>query len=620
MHDITIVSKVNHPNIIVYSESEAPIEHAAEEMANFIREMTGVSLDVKKNPIIDEKPSIHIGLITDILKNSNLMTHIKKGKPQFHFDPQELGIEGAYIFLIQPMNHLIITGFTPRAVLYAVYTLCGDIWKCRWLSSDCEYYPKTQCLILPPNFFMISKPAFNYRMTTYIDAMDPEYATRNRFNINFFAEDIHGGKLIDQGRMTHTFYTLMPPNTYFKEHPEYYSLLPDDEGQKKFELKTDVTEIENLSKSMKLSRQASGSGGWGTVGQLCLTNKDVLDVVVNKVLEWRAEEPGVQGFGVAQNDSAAGYCLCPECMKINKKYGAISGSLIQFVSQVAEKVNEKAPNTQIFTLAYTYSEKPPKNIKSHPMNVVALCHMRPSCDSHPLDSCPKNAPYVENLKGWLKVTQNLVVWHYVVDFAHYLLPFPNLYSLSKDIKWYHENGVKGVLFQGNSSISKGCEFQELKSWLLAKISWDPTKDLWVLVQEFTDIYYGPASKKVQEWLHYINDIVEKDPKKCMDLYSGMETAIITHEIVDHGWKILKDAMKMVENLPEFLDRVELITIGFIYAELLMPYRAQEKQRIDELFAKFSDLCKKHNVTQLAEGTGWDHLLNTIKNNIITKSK
>jgi uncharacterized protein DUF4838/glycosyl hydrolase family 67 len=616
---IPFITTKQIPAIILKKNATAPVQYAAEELIEVIEEITGIKLKISENYEDHSLPAILIG-------DSPVLTKIlEQKKISLPLDVSSLGKEGSYLRFIPENNQLIILGITPLATLFGVYSLLTDYWGVRWYTPEFEIFPKCDELEIDEKLNKISKPSFNYRMTTFLDAQDPDWATRNRFNISFFAEDVHGGKLIDQGKMTHTFYSLISPKEHFTSHPEYFSLLPSNPEDFKIEdVFTPEEGVKMPPSDWKLERKASGGGGWGGVGQLCLTNPIVLDMVVKKVQQWRKEQPYVVGFGVAQNDSAADFCLCEKCMELNKERGSLSGSLVEFVNKVAERVNRNDPPTKIFTLAYTYSEIPPKIGPVHPQVVIALCHMRPSCDSHPLNICDKNSTYVKNLEGWLKLTENIVVWHYVVDFAHYMIPFPNLYALSKDVRWYYEKKIKGVLFQGNSSPSKGSEFQELKAWVLAQLSWNPKLDLWDLVKEFCEAYYRDAASIILNWLKLLNEEVENDTNKCMDLYSGIEVGFITRSTLDKGWKMIEDALKIVENVPEIYKRIEILKVGLYYSELSI----YALENIDEtglslkrnfdgktMLDEFLKLCEKCQITQLAESSGFNTFIEKIQNKI-----
>jgi len=99
-----------------------------------------------------------------------------------------------------------------------------------------------------------------YRETFWADAFNGDWAARNKSNGNSEGlEDKHGGKVGYGGSFVHTFATLVPPATYFKEHPEYFS----EVGGKRVD-------------------------GYA---QLCVTNEDVKKLITAKVLAFLRETP-----------------------------------------------------------------------------------------------------------------------------------------------------------------------------------------------------------------------------------------------------------------------------------------------------------------------------------------
>ena len=75
----------------------------------------------------------------------------------------------------------------------------------------------------------------------------------------------------------HTFNFLLPPKTYFAEHPEYYAMR---DGKRELHEK---------------------KARWGYT-QPCLTNPDVLRIVTSKVLEEIRKKPEREFYPVTQND------------------------------------------------------------------------------------------------------------------------------------------------------------------------------------------------------------------------------------------------------------------------------------------------------------------------------
>ena len=106
--------------------------------------------------------------------------------------------------------------------------------------------------------------------------------------------------------------------------------------------------------------------------QLCLTNPDVLRIAIEKVKQALRENPGSRLISVSQNDWYNN-CTCPECRKIDEAEGSNAGSLIWFVNQIAEAIEDEFPDVIIDTLAYQYSRPAPKNIRPRKNVCVRLC-------------------------------------------------------------------------------------------------------------------------------------------------------------------------------------------------------------------------------------------------------
>ena len=127
-------------------------------------------------------------------------------------------------------------------------------------------------------------------------------------------------------------------------------------------------------------------------------------------------------------------CQCENCRAMNEQYQTDGGTQFWFVNELARRTSEVYPNKLIGTLAYMYTEEPPVGMKMHPNVAVWLCHMYPSCDTHPIRTCPDNADFKRRAEAWAQITDHLYMWHYIVDFMHYYSPFLNLYTLANNIR------------------------------------------------------------------------------------------------------------------------------------------------------------------------------------------
>ncbi len=145
----------------------------------------------------------------------------------------------------------------------------------------------------------------------------------------------------------------------------------------------------------------------------------------------------------------------------------------------------------IDALAYAYSVKPPQHVKPRPNVIVRVCTIE-ACFSHPLATghSAANARCREDIMGWAKICNRLYVWHYATNFAHYIMPLPNLHIIQPNVKFFVDHNVKGVMEQGN--YHGGGEFAELRSYIIARCLWNPDSDWKKEMNEFLQAWYGPA--------------------------------------------------------------------------------------------------------------------------------
>lgn len=251
---IEIFSLHQKPTIVYHENALAPIDYAISEFIEAIQKTVGISMARQNYRPNIPPPLIAIGTSNDL--DLFISLQILSNFPS----DETIGNDGMFVKWVSEEDRNILLMYSPSAtgILFGVYTFLHEFAGVRWFTSEAALFPKQEKILIPKNLEKIYRPGFPFRLITYIDCQDPEWAVRNRLNINFFAEEQHGGRLIDQGKMPHTFYQLVPPQIYFKDHPEYFALLPDQSNPKG-----------------PMCRQASGGGAWGTIGQLCLTNPEV---------------------------------------------------------------------------------------------------------------------------------------------------------------------------------------------------------------------------------------------------------------------------------------------------------------------------------------------------------
>jgi hypothetical protein len=130
--------------------------------------------------------------------------------------------------------------------------------------------------------------------------------------------------------------------------------------------------------------------------------------------------------------------------------------------------------------------------------------------------------FEKDLADWSKISQNILIWDYVINFSHMVMPFPNWPTLQENIQLFKKYGVNMLFEQGYNNSSS--EMQELRCYLLSKWMWDPTLDADSLTQLFLSNYYGAAGPIVKEILDQEVSELQKSGKS-LTLYEPPVTHI-----------------------------------------------------------------------------------------------
>ena len=554
-------------SIIVARDASPSEKHAADELQAFLQQICGARLPIAT----DEQPP---GEHEIILGDSAHLRSLGLGA-----DVAALGDEGFLIRTAPP--HLVIAGGRLRGTMYGVYTFLADHLGCRWFSSKVSRIPHLERIAIG-DINDRQVPALEYREPFSADAMDGDWAARNRMNSSAARlTEAQGGK-ITYFPFVHSFYTLIPPEKYFAAHPEWYSEI---NGKRTHDN-----------------------------AQLCLTNEALIQEAIENVKAWIKEHPDARIISVSQND-CWGWCTCPNCTALAEKEGAQSGPIVAFVNRIADAIAQEYPNVAIDTLAYSYSRKPPKTIQPRPNVVIRLCSIE-CCFAHPLatDDFPSNVSFRDDITNWFKLTQRIYIWDYVCDFANYIMPWPNLRVLGPNIKFFVQHGVRGIFEEGCYNTLGG-DMAELKAYVMAKCLWDPNYDVEKAVKEFLGGYYGPAAPAVHEYLKLLHDKVERD-RIHMPIWDGPNAAYLAPDIIARADELLDDAERSAASDPGALERVKVLRLSLQYAKIsrVQPTYALvgEQYRAAGLPAwceptvrEFFDVAKRNGVTLINEGRALD---------------
>ncbi len=550
--------------IVVDPEATVAEKHAASELSSFLGQVTGAQFPVLERARRLDRRCIYVG-------PGRAARRVARDLPWDGF-----GRDGIAIQTVG--RDLVLAGDRPRGTLYAVYSFLEDTVGCRWWSSKASFVPQIADLTIPDQHVRYA-PALEYRETFWWDAFDGDWACRNKSVGNRpQLQEKHGGGITYEG-FVHTFNRLIP-DAAFEEHPQWFS-----------------------------ERNGERTGGPGVRSQLCLTNPEVLDLVETRVRERLAANPTAGIVSVSQNDWD-NHCLCAECLALERYDGSPCGPLLRFVNEVAERIEPDFPEIAVDTLAYQYTRKPPANVVPRPNVIVRLCSIECSF-LQPLSS-EANATFGDDIRGWNEICDRLYVWDYTTNFGHYILPHPNLRVLAPNVRFFVDNGVKGLFEQG-AYQSPGGEFAELRAWMLAKLLWDPTRDGEQLIDEFVAGYYGPAAPFIREYITRLHDDAEASGH-YMRIWGNLNAPYLTLDFMAEAEGLFDQAEAAVAGDPDLLNRAQMarLPIRYVWAMRWHEFDREARARgmdwsgpdsYDANAQTFLDIARANEVTKISEGSG-----------------
>ncbi|HBO42983.1 MAG TPA: hypothetical protein DD670_03420 [Planctomycetaceae bacterium] len=452
--------------VIVLPDKPTEVEAtAAGELRDHLEQVTGAKLEiVPENQAAPDRRAILIGAAE---RARRLLPEV---------DLKGLGPDGIVVRTVG--DQLVLTGHPRRGTLYAVYTFLEDTIGCRWWTAEERFVPKKPTLEIPALDIVYSpkvksREAF-YRAFHNGDVSDGVFASRCKLNGHFAQIPPEYGSHEPFAGFVHTFYPLLPPDKYFAEHPEWYSLI---DGKR--------------------------ISSWA---QLCLTNDSMREEFTRNALALLKQTPNARIISISQND-CFNNCQCDKCKAVEQEEGSPAGLMLRFVNSVAAEIEKTHPEVLVETLAYQYTRTPPRLARPRENVVVRLCSIECSF-VQPLADGPQNEAFRRDIEGWSRVAPRLYVWDYVTNFQGYILPHPNLRVLAPNIRYFVGRGVVGLFEQGDYGSSIG-DFVRLRAWLLAHLMWNPDRDENQLIAEFLEGYYGAAAPHLLAYLNTINDAGER---------------------------------------------------------------------------------------------------------------
>ncbi len=487
---------------------------AAAELADYLKKISGADFKPLSN---DRNPLADLPLI--IVGRHNKLT--EKLCPDIPYD--KLGADG---FVIRTVGqNIVIAGATPRGTMYGVYWFLEKNLGVKWFAPDCEKVPTNASLSVPAmNEEKI--PRFAYREFFSREAHNDKYAAHNLLN----------------GRSHGRAYSPSAP-----EIDDWESWWHGKQGSATFwELVPDKK--------------------YHTGGQISMMNEEVRRITAESIISRLKKLDDYRSQVFNLHDLDWGWQMDTESKAFADKHGGNpSAPRLDMAIDVANRVRKVLPEAKISFNAYHWSFTPPTGMTVP--DYVLVYPMTIHVDySSPLNKGP-NEKLGQDIEGWCKISKKVLVWDHTINFLGYIQPTPNLYPICESIQWLGTLGPVMGYFAEDSWETEGAEFAAMRTWVAAKLLWDPKQDYKALIKEFAEGYYGKAAPYMLKYIELMHESITKtkDPLREKTTPTG---AYLSFEFLNAADKLFEDARKAVADDPLALKHVDTTSMSVDYVILL----------------------------------------------------
>lgn len=372
-------------------------------------------------------------------------------------------------------QRVVLVGRGPRGGLNAVYEFLEEQLAVHWPEPGRELIPQHKSVTL--RFDYQHNPAMYYRgIALHGPCTDDFYRqvidwqAKNRLNSLQFSCEVYDqlrprilDSILDRGLApkigAHSRQYFYSTAKYFPQHSEHFALVKKE--------RTGAT-------------------------QMCYSNHESVAEYANNVVSYLKDHPEIAVVGLWPSDGY-GFCECEQC-----KAGSTTDVLLDYVNDVAERVQKQAPQVKVEFLSYIHYTVPPDKTKPHPNVVPTYCEYRSRNHFHPItDERASNAKCRQQLEDWVKASNQATVYaYYADDIMKRFLYNPVQDVVMADLKYYHSIGAAGSSVLMMNPQSWWTNAPHLYAY--ARGSWDLTTSLDQINQDYFQSLYGSAAKPMSE--------------------------------------------------------------------------------------------------------------------------
>ena len=459
---------------------------AADDLREYVRQMTGAELPILAGAVPEQGAAILVG--------PGQLARRLVGR---WLTGEHVGDDGYVLKTFDAAGDrpptLVVVG-RGKGTRYGVFALLRT-FGCRFFHpwQDGEHVPSRKDLRLG-SLDVVSKPDIIGRRL-WGAPYDDQLLSKEQWRKWWRWQAQHGVNNVNV-YMSHNYQGFCPKSLY-EEHPEYFSLVFP--GTKAYEAHA--------------SNEAKEAGRPDRIKYTrCLSNPEVVQLAVEAAGRHFAR--GAGSYSLSPDDvSRYQWCQCKPCRAMDGPGGKVSARILRFNNKVAEALEDKYGDRMLpFYAEYGIPGGPPIHkdgtvmVSAHPMVIPVVVNVY--CRLHDIrKGC--SWPFAPIVNAWKKVSDRIAIRGYRM-WSRY--PAPGTWTVGHLVRFYRDSGAMGYVPEilGRSPDNK------VALYVIAKMMWDSDQDPNALVEDYFQHYFQEARDAMHAYYRYLNDLVVKQGTRHSD--------------------------------------------------------------------------------------------------------
>lgn len=276
------------------------------------------------------------------------------------------------------------------------------------------------------------------------------------------------------------------------------------------------------------------------------------------------------------HDMDWGWDMDPESRAFADKHGGSAAApRLDMMIDIAQQVRKVFPEAKLSFNAYHWSFTPPTGMTVP--DYLLVYPMTIHVDySAPLNK-GVNAELGRDIEGWTRIAPRVLVWDHTINFFGYIQPTPNLYQICESIKWL--STLKPVMgyFAEDSWQTRGAEFAPMRTWVLARLLWNPSLDYKAVIKEYCDAFYGAASPYITEYVELMHQSLARSGDTFREKTTPM-SAYLNLDFLSKADQLYANAESAVQDQSEILKHVQTSRLAVDYSTLILRHQLEDAAR------------------------------------------